>query len=136
MKLAGSNQCNQLATIKLSVQMKVVVPCHEGGSARLAMCLFLTASMVQAAAVGPSTEDRVADGSCGICWFFGRGVSGGSVEVVGSLEESWMVACLQQSSFRQVAEWQLIFVGAIVGFMQWLLDFGSLMDLVPATAVG
>ena len=92
--------------------------------------------MVQSAAVGPSTEDRVADGSCGICWFFGRGVSGSSVEVVGSLEESCMVACLQQLSFRQVAEWQLIFVGAIVGFMQWLLDFGSLMDLVPATAVG
>jgi len=94
------------------------------------------AFMVQAAAVGPLAEDCVADGSCGSCWSFGRGFSGGLVEAVGSLEESWMVACLQQSSFRQVAEWQLIFVGAIVGFMQWLLDFGSLMDLVPATAVG
>ena len=92
--------------------------------------------MVQAAAVGPSTEDRVAYGSCGSCRSFGRGFIGGSVESVDSSEESRMVACLQQSSFRQVAEWQLIFVGAIVGFMQWLLDFGSLMDLVPATAVG
>jgi hypothetical protein len=46
-----------------------------------------------------------------------------------------MVACLQQSSFWQVAEWQLIFSGAIVGLMQWLLDLGSLMNLVTATAV-
>jgi hypothetical protein len=91
--------------------------------------------MVQAAAVGPSTEDRVAYGSCGSCQSFGRGLSGGSVESVDSLEESWMVACLQQSSFWQFAEWQLIFVGAILGLMQWLLDLGSLMNLVPATAV-
>ena len=122
-------------TIKLSVEIEVMVSCHKGGSAILAMCLNLTVSMVQAAAVGPSTEDRVADGSCGSCWSFGRGFSGGSVEAVGSLDESRMVACLQQSSFWQVAKWQLIFVGAIVGIMQWLLDLGSLMNLVPATAV-
>ena len=91
--------------------------------------------MVQAAAVGPSAEDRVADCSCGSRRSFGRGFSGGSVEAVGSLEESRMVACLQQSSFRQGAKWQLIFVGAVVGLMQRLLDLGSLMNLVPATAV-
>ena len=91
--------------------------------------------MVQAATVGPSTEDCVADGSCGSCQSFGRGFSGGSVEAVGSSDESWMVACLQQSSFRQVAKWQLIFVGAIVGLMQWLIDLGLLMNLVPATSV-
>ena len=91
--------------------------------------------LVHVVAIGPLVEDCVADGSCGSCWSFGRGLSAGSVETVGSSEESRMVACLQQSSFRQVAEWQLIFVGAIVGFMQWLLDLRSLMDLVPATAV-
>ena len=70
------------------------------------------AFMVQAAAVGPSAKDCVADGSCGSRWSFGRGSSGGSIEAVGSLEESWMVACLQQSSFWQSREWQLNFVGA------------------------
>ncbi len=91
--------------------------------------------LVHVVAIGTLVEDCVADGSCGSCRSFGRGFSAGSVEVVGSSEESWMVACLQQSSFRQVAEWQLILVGAIVGFMQWLLDLRSLMDLIPATAV-
>ena len=52
------------------------------------------AFMVQAAAVGPSEEDCVADGSCGSRRSFGRGFSGGSVEAVGSLEDSRMVACL------------------------------------------
>ncbi len=75
----------------------------------------------------------MADGSCGSCRSFGRGFSAGSVEAVGSLEESWMVACLQQSSFWQVSEWQLTYVGAVNGLMQQLLDFGSLMNLVPAT---
>ena len=70
------------------------------------------AFMVQAAAVGLLAEDCVADGSCGSCR---------------------MVACLQQSSFWRVTEWQLTFVGAINGLMQQLLDFGSLMNLVPAT---
>jgi hypothetical protein len=110
-------------TIKLSVEIEVMVSCHKGGSAILAMCLNLTVSMVQATAVGPSTEDRVADGSCGSCWSFGRGLSAGSVEAVGSSEKSWMVACLQQSSF-----WQVTNV-----LMQQLLDVGSLMNLVPAT---
>ena len=87
------------------------------------------AFMVQAAAVGPSAEGRVADGSCGSCRSFGIGFSGGSVEAVGSSEESQMVACLQQSSFSQGAEWQLIFVGAVVGLMQRLLDLGSLIGL-------
>ena len=54
------------------------------------------AFMVQAATAGLLAEDRVADGSCGSCWSFGIGFSGGSVEAVGSLEESRMVACLQQ----------------------------------------
>ena len=89
--------------------------------------------LVHVVAIGPLAEDCVADGSCGSCWSFGRGFSGGLVEAVGSLEESWMVACLQQSSFWQVAEWQLTFVGAVNGLMQQLLDFGSLMNLVPAT---
>ncbi len=33
---------NQLVTIKLSVEIKGMVSCHEGASARLAMCLYLT----------------------------------------------------------------------------------------------
>ena len=86
--------------------------------------------LVHVVAIGPLAEDCVADGSCGSCWSFGRGFSGGSVEAVGSLEESWMVACLQQSSFWQGAKWQLTFVGAVVGLMQWLLDLGSLTNLV------
>ena len=61
------------------------------------------AFMVQVAAVSPLAEDHVADCSCGSCWSFGIGFSGGSVEAVGSSEESRMVACLQQSSFRQGA---------------------------------
>ncbi len=84
-------------------------------------------------AIGPLVEDRVADGSCGSCPSFGRRFSVGSVEAVGSSEESRMVACLQQSSFPQVAKWQLTSVGDVNGFMQQLLDFGSLMNLVPAT---
>ena len=84
-------------------------------------------------AIGPLEEDRVADGSCGSSRFFGRGFSGGSVEAVGYSEEIRMVACLQQSSFWQVTEWQLTFVGAVNGLMQQLLDFGSLMNSVPAT---
>ena len=32
---------NQLVTIKLSVDKKGMASCHEGGSARLAMCLYL-----------------------------------------------------------------------------------------------
>ena len=79
--------------------------------------------LVHVVAIGPLVEDCVADGSCGSCWSFGRGLSAGSVETVGSSEESRMVACLQQSSFRQVTN----------GLMQQLLDFGSLMNLVPAT---
>ena len=74
-------------------------------------------------AIGPLVKDCVADGSCGSCWSFGRGLSAGSVEAVGSLEKSWMVTCLQQSSFWQVTN----------GLMQQLLDVGSLMNLVPAT---
>ena len=88
------------------------------------------AFMVQVAAVGPLAEDCVADGSCGSCRSFGIGFSGGSVEAVGSLEESQMFACLQQSSFWQGAKWQLTFLGAVVGLMQWLLDLGSLTNLV------
>ncbi len=49
--------------------------------------------LVHVVAIGPLAEDRVAGGSCGSCWSFGRGFSGGSVEAVGSLEESRMVAC-------------------------------------------
>jgi hypothetical protein len=92
--------------------------------------------LVHVVAIGALAKDYVADGSCGscCCWSFGRGFSGGSGEAAGSLEESWMVACLQQSGFRKVAKWQLTFVGAVNGFMQQLLDFGSLMNLVPATA--
>ena len=86
------------------------------------------AFMVQAAAVGPSAEDCVADGSCGSRQSFGRGFSGGSVEAVGSLEKSRMVACLQQWNFWQSAVWQLTFVGAVVSLMQWLHDLGSLMN--------
>jgi hypothetical protein len=71
------------------------------------------AFMVQAAAVGPSAEDRVAAGSCGSSWSFGRGLRGGSVESVGSLVESRMVACLQQLTCRQRVVWQLTFVGAV-----------------------
>ncbi len=41
-KLVGSHQYNQLVTIKLSVEIKWVVSYHEGASARLAMCLYLT----------------------------------------------------------------------------------------------
>ncbi len=89
--------------------------------------------LVHVVAIGPLAEDRVAGGSCGSCRSFGRGLSGGSVEAVGYLEYGRMVACLQQSSFWQVAEWQLTFVGAVNGLMQQLLDFGSLMNLVPAT---
>ena len=70
------------------------------------------AFMVQAAAVGPSAENRVADGSCGSRQSFDRGFSGSSVEVVGSLEESWMVF-LQQSNFWQSVVWQLAFVRAV-----------------------
>ena len=91
--------------------------------------------LVHVVAIRPLVEDRVADGSCGSCWSFGRGFSGGSVEAVGSSDEGRMVACLQQSIFWQVAKWQLIFVEAIVGLMQWLLDLGSFMKLVPATPV-
>ena len=72
----------------------------------------------------------MADGSCGSMRSFGIGFSGGSVEAVGSSEESRIVACLQQSSFWQGAKWQLTFVGAFVGLMQWLLDLGSLTNLV------
>ena len=90
------------------------------------------AFMVQVAAVGPLAEDCVADGSCGSCLSFGIGFSGGSVKAVGSSEESWMAACLQQSSFRHGAKWQLTFVGAGVGLMQRLLDLGSLTNLVQA----
>ena len=54
--------------------------------------------MVQTAAVGSLAEDCVAAGSCGSSLSFGRGSCdcGGSVEAVGSLEESRVVACLQQ----------------------------------------
>ena len=86
--------------------------------------------LVHVVAIGPLVEDCVADGSCGSCWSFGIGFSGGSVEAVGSSEESRMVACLQQSSFWQGAEWQMTFVGAVVGLMQRLLDLGSLINLV------
>jgi hypothetical protein len=41
-KMVGSHQYNQLVTINLSVEIKWVVSYHEGGSARLAMCLYLT----------------------------------------------------------------------------------------------
>ncbi len=41
-KLVGSHQDNQLMTIKLSVEIEVMVSCHKGGSAILAMCLYLT----------------------------------------------------------------------------------------------
>ena len=91
--------------------------------------------LVHVVAIGPLAEDCVADGSCGRCWSFGRRFSGSSAEAVGSLEESWMVACLQQSSFWQVAKWQLTYVGAVNGFMQQLLDFGSLVNSVPATSL-
>ena len=86
------------------------------------------AFMVQVAAVGPLAEDCVADGSCGSRRSFDRGISGSSVEAVGSLEESWRVSCLQQSKFRQSGVWQLTFVGAVVSLMQWLHDLWSLMN--------
>ncbi len=41
-KLVGSHQYNQLVTIKLSAEIKGMVSCNEGASARLAMCLYLT----------------------------------------------------------------------------------------------
>ena len=41
-KLAVSNQYNQLVTINLNVEIKGMMSCHEGGSSRLAMCLYLT----------------------------------------------------------------------------------------------
>ena len=50
--------------------------------------------MVQTEAVGPLVEDRVAAGSCGSSRFFGRGLCGGSIEAVGSSEESWVAACV------------------------------------------
>ena len=50
--------------------------------------------MVQTEAVGPLVENRVAAGSCGSSWSFGRGFCGGSIEAAGSLEESWVVACV------------------------------------------
>ena len=40
-KLVGSHQYNQLVTIKLSVEIKRVVSCYEGASARPEMCLYL-----------------------------------------------------------------------------------------------
>ena len=69
--------------------------------------------MVQAAAVGPLAEDCVADGSCGSRWYFGRGLSHGSVEANGSLLESRMVDCLQPTNFKQSVVLQLTFVGAV-----------------------
>jgi hypothetical protein len=41
-KMVGSHQYNQLVTINLIVEIKWVVSYHEGGSARLPMCLYLT----------------------------------------------------------------------------------------------
>ena len=41
-KIVGSNQYNQRVTINPSVEIKWVVSYHEGASARLAMCLYLT----------------------------------------------------------------------------------------------
>ncbi len=41
-KMVGSHQYNQLVTINLIVEIKWVVSYHEGGSARLEMCLYLT----------------------------------------------------------------------------------------------
>ena len=87
--------------------------------------VMISEVLVHVVAIGPLAEDCLADGSGGSCRSFGIGFSGGSVEAVGSLEESRMVACLQQSSCWQVAEWQLIFVGAVVGLMQWLHDLRS-----------
>ena len=98
--------------------------------------VMLSEVLVHVVAIGPLAEDFMADDSCGSCRSFGRGFSGGSVEVVGSSEESRMVACLQQSSFWQVAKWQLTFVGAVNGLMQqllevWVIDeFGSSYLLV------
>ncbi len=42
MKLVGSHQDNQLMTIKLRVEIEMMVSCHKGGSARLEICLYLT----------------------------------------------------------------------------------------------
>ena len=41
-KIVGSNQYNQQVTINPSVEIKWMVSYHEGASARLAMCLYLT----------------------------------------------------------------------------------------------
>ncbi len=41
-KMVRGHQYNQLVTINLSVEIKWVVSYHEGASARLAMCLYLT----------------------------------------------------------------------------------------------
>ena len=40
-KRVGRHHYNQLVIIKLSVEIKGVVSCHEGASARLGMCLYL-----------------------------------------------------------------------------------------------
>ncbi len=58
-KLVGSHQYNQLVTIKLSVEIKGVVSCHEGASARLVMCLYLKVvswEVFQALAFGGSIQ--------------------------------------------------------------------------------
>ena len=52
------------------------------------------AFMMQTEAVSPSAEDCVAAGSYGSSRSFGRGSCGGSVEAVGSLEESQVVFCV------------------------------------------
>ena len=41
-------------------------------------------------------------------WSYGIGLCGGSVKAVGSLEEIWVVDCLQQPTCRQRVVWQLI----------------------------
>ena len=68
-KLVGSHQYNQLMTIKLSVEIKGMVSCHEGVSARLAMCLYLAV----------------------VAWEGSKALaSGGSRQVVSSLEATFI----------------------------------------------
>ena len=89
------------------------------------------AFMVQAAAVGPSTEDHVAMALVGAVGPLAEDLVAAQLKQLALWRRvGWWLVCSKQSSFRQGAKWQLTSVGAVVGLMQQLRDLGSLMNLV------